>query len=92
MCSFLLANVITRYELDVTLTPKRWRDLKSAVLRMSEKTAEYGTRSIWLRDRVITRQKREDGRSNPAILAGPRARGIRLPLQRKYCSMVRRRA
>jgi hypothetical protein len=46
MCSFLLANVITRYELDVTLTPKRWRDLKSAVLRMSEKTAEYGTRSI----------------------------------------------
>jgi hypothetical protein len=38
--------VITRYELDVTLTPKRWRDLKSAVLRMSEKTAEYGTRSI----------------------------------------------
>ena len=33
-----LADVIARHEQDASLTPKRQRDLKSAVLRMSEIT------------------------------------------------------
>src|SRR5438874_11064232 len=33
-----LANLIARHEQDASLTPKRQRDLKSAVLRMSEMT------------------------------------------------------